>query len=624
MLKKLKLKGKLTLIISILVVTAITITVIGVNRMAKLNETLAYVIGYNVGETQSANDLQTSLFDVVRWEKNALLASNDEDIKKNAEGAAAAVVQFEHIHATLTNVYRTDTQASKGELDAIAAIPALWDTFKKNDKAICDLAVTNTNVKATALSNGKGLETLQQLNAALEKAIAQSKKDIEAASAAANHNAMNAGYEKGDLARRIMLDAMELHRLQGVHINASSDAEMDKLDGQIKALDDRIQAEFKLLAPMANEKEKAELATAEVARKEFMATTAEVQRLSHLNTNANANALSMGAQRITLDLLDKQLTIITDAVAKSNAEQGKTSEATYRSARLLVLTISVVGILLAVTIAVTITIGLTRSLTRLIGQLNLASNQVSISADQVAQSSQQMAEGASQQASSLEEISSSLEEMSAMIKQNAEHTRTANDKAASARGAAELGRTAMGKMAGAISEIKTSSDQTAKILKTIDEIAFQTNLLALNAAVEAARAGEAGKGFAVVAEEVRNLAQRSAEAAKNTAALIERSQQNADNGVRVSGEVEATLQRIAAEIQQVAQLVEEVSVATGEQAQGIEQINLGIAQLNTVTQTNAANTEESASASEELTGQAQELGQMVETLVEIVGRAQQK
>ncbi|MBI5118474.1 PAS domain S-box protein [Candidatus Poribacteria bacterium] len=241
--------------------------------------------------------------------------------------------------------------------------------------------------------------------------------------------------------------------------------------------------------------------------------------------------------------------------------------------------------------------------------------QVTSASNQISAGSQSLAEGANEQASSLEEVSSSLEEMSSMTKQNADNANQAKALAESARSSAEKGNEAMRRMKDAIDRIKASSDQTAKIIKTIDEIAFQTNLLALNAAVEAARAGEAGKGFAVVAEEVRNLAQRSAEAAKNTANMIEDSVKNAEGGVRITEEVAKILAEIFDGSGKVNNLIGEIAAASKEQADGIEQVNTAVAQMNKVTQQNAASSEESASAAEELNGQAEELAGMVNSFL---------
>jgi len=237
--------------------------------------------------------------------------------------------------------------------------------------------------------------------------------------------------------------------------------------------------------------------------------------------------------------------------------------------------------------------------------------QVAAASTQINEGAQKLAEGASTQASSIEEISASLEQMSSMTSQNADNATQANTLSKEALTAADRGNSAMVRMEEAIDKIKASSDETAKIVKTIDEIAFQTNLLALNAAVEAARAGDAGKGFAVVAEEVRSLAQRSAEAAKNTASLIEGAVKNADGGVAINSEVQSILGNIVDGSKKVNDLISEIAAASTEQADGIKQVAEAVGTMDTVTQENAANSEESAAAATELNSQAATLDELL-------------
>jgi ABC-type transporter Mla subunit MlaD len=261
---------------------------------------------------------------------------------------------------------------------------------------------------------------------------------------------------------------------------------------------------------------------------------------------------------------------------------------------------------------------LVRSLRTVITTLTARSRElVNISA-QLTQSSQSLADGASEQASSLEETSSALEEMAAMTRTNAENAKQANALSVQARTAAQNGDQTMTQLNGAMTGINQSSGEISKIIKVIEEIAFQTNLLALNAAVEAARAGEHGKGFAVVADEVRNLAQRAAQAARETTGLIEDSVQKAKQGTDVAGEVGRALAAIVGDVSQVTDLITGIAQASQEQAQGAEQVNGAVSQMDQITQRNAASAEESAAAAEELSGEAQEVNGIVAELVAVV------
>ena len=273
---------------------------------------------------------------------------------------------------------------------------------------------------------------------------------------------------------------------------------------------------------------------------------------------------------------------------------------------------------LGVVLAWFITRSISGPINRISDGLGASSEQTSAAAAQVSSSGQTLAQGASEQAAAVEETTSSIEQMSSMIQQNAGNANQAKQVAGEATGAAEKGRSAMTRMVDAINEVKQSSTETAAVIKTIDDIAFQTNLLALNAAVEAARAGEAGKGFAVVAEEVRNLAQRSAESAKNTAAMIQEAGNKADNSVQITREVVEAFGGIIENTSKVDDLVAEIAAASSEQAAGIEQISMATTRMDQVAQGNAASAQESASASEELSAQAEELNNMVNQLRAVI------
>ncbi len=318
---------------------------------------------------------------------------------------------------------------------------------------------------------------------------------------------------------------------------------------------------------------------------------------------------------------ETQLNRLVEINEQVAGERTKAALAQSTFLKLLSLAATIIGVLGATLLGIFISRGINKGLRNVALALGDGSEQTASAAGQVSQSSQVMAAGASTQASSLEETSASLEEITAMTRSNADKAHEAMALAGAANTSAGKGAQAMTEMMAAIESIKQSSDETAKIVKTIDEIAFQTNLLALNAAVEAARAGDAGKGFAVVAEEVRNLAQRSAAAARNTSVMIEDSVKRAGNGVLISRKVGESLNEISAAASKVNDLVSEMAAANVQQAEGVAQVSKAVAQMDQVTQSNAASSEESASAAEELNAQAVEMQRMVVELVAMVDGA---
>ena len=266
----------------------------------------------------------------------------------------------------------------------------------------------------------------------------------------------------------------------------------------------------------------------------------------------------------------------------------------------------------------------TKPLDAAIGAIAESSNRVAAASVQVSSASRQLADGNSAQAASIEETSSSLEEMSSITKSNAENTERVVALIQEASRVASQANTTMVKLTRSMEEISTASQETSKIIKTIDEIAFQTNLLALNAAVEAARAGEAGAGFAVVADEVRNLAMRAAEAARNTAGLIEGTVNKVKDGSAIVANTNSAFLQVADSVQQATTVIDEIAAASREQAQGIEQISNAVGTMDTMVQQAAANAEESASLSVEMSTQADALRSVVEQLAALVGGNQEK
>ena len=290
-----------------------------------------------------------------------------------------------------------------------------------------------------------------------------------------------------------------------------------------------------------------------------------------------------------------------------------------RSAVIFLSTILVTGILFIWVLSIILVRTITRPIISVIEGLTATAGQLASGSSQISSSSQQLAEGASDQAASIEETCASIEELSSMTRQNADNAEQANKLMTEAKQTIVLTNQSMERLTVSMGEISKASEETQKIVKTIDEIAFQTNLLALNAAVEAARAGEAGAGFAVVADEVRNLSKRAAEAAKNTSSLITTTVKTVQDGAELVGSTNSDFSRVLVSASKVEELIGEIAAASREQSTGIEKASQAVAQMDRVIQQNVVSSEEAASTSAEMNEHAGDMQDFVGELESLVG-----
>lgn len=348
------------------------------------------------------------------------------------------------------------------------------------------------------------------------------------------------------------------------------------------------------------------LASVRSSLPEYEAKADEIMGLAMQNKNDEAAAELNSLRQIT-DKLDSDMTSLSTMKEDIAKHAYETSNVAYASARLTVIGFVIGGVVLGLALGYFIA----RWFTKAIVEVNDIAETVASASQELAAAAEQLSSGTQESASSLEETASSLEEITATVNQNADNADQASQLAANSRETAERGGEVVGKAVKAMGEINNASRKIADIITTIDEIAFQTNLLALNAAVEAARAGEQGRGFAVVAGEVRNLAQRSASAAKEIKGLIEDSVQKVEAGSELVNKSGETLQDIVTSVKRVTDIVAEIAAASREQSTGISQVNKAVAQLDQVTQANASQTEELSGTAVALSSQSDQLQEVV-------------
>jgi methyl-accepting chemotaxis protein/methyl-accepting chemotaxis protein-1 (serine sensor receptor) len=442
-------------------------------------------------------------------------------------------------------------------------------------------------------------------------------------SAAVEHNA-NVITKRLELALRVSADAKDVKGSEQTLITAAYRSDPSKVAEAKQDVQRELEAFHRnvmALRPMlVTDEGRAALAAIDDRINQWTIVDAEAQKLLDAGKTQEA---ALEAQRNSAPLIegiDRQADAIVEMQHKVLEEAVQNGLAQHARAQWTLLTLFVLSVVSGV-MAIRVVRTINRRLRKRAYEMRDGAQQVVSAATQVASSAQSLSKGASEQAASLEETSASMEEMASMTRQNAENTQQAASLMAEVDTRVKDSNRALGNMVLSMTSIQDSSAKVARIIKTIDEIAFQTNILALNAAVEAARAGEAGMGFAVVADEVRNLAQRSAQAAKDTAALIEESSANAAQGTATVGHVAEAITAITASVSRVKGLVDEVSVASRQQAQGIDQVTQALAQMEKVTQVTAATAEESAAASEELNAQAETTMVAVSKIETMVGLA---
>lgn len=606
---------KLASIISILVIVAVVIAWLGINGANKINQNLNKIVEQDAEKVKLAARMQQSLLEMHRAEKNLILAITQADMDEYTKNYEDAKKDVEDRRVKLRELV---DDVNKAKLDQFRSS---YQEFQKVSEEVQALTRENSNQKAKTLLRTDARDKavlVDQLTDELREAIKQDIND-ELKKPKTDNKIV-----------RVKLKALELvASLESNILKSVRDAGRAILlltEKEIRDMADRSNARLKAAYEDARELKKVtdddknrKIDRMLTALKNYDATQSEILKLTIRNSNQQAIDLSSSEGKKAIAKARDMVFEIAQENDKSMNEAKKRSDENYESIRNMNILVSVTGIVIAIAIAFFMVRQIMNMITNAINDVNEGAEQVASASGQISDSSQQLAEGAQEQAASVEEVTSSLAETKATVDQNAQNAREADLLSKDANDSAKLGYEHIKELTNSMEEINESSRQIANIIKTIDEIAFQTNLLALNAAVEAARAGEHGLGFAVVAEEVRNLAQRSAEAAKDTAVIIEQSIEQVRKGNDITTETNRAFEEILEKVKKAGDITGEIALASKEQATGVQQINEAMSQVDNVTQTMASNSEESAAASEEMSAQAVQMKAAIAGVAGIFG-----
>ncbi len=546
-------------------------------------------------ETHTAAVVESSMLEL-KIRVNEFLAAEPGASAAAVKGYEEAKAQLDQGLASAAKVITDPTRAAQ-----LAEAAKLLGDYDQTFRQVVD----NTR-RLDSVVQGQLTPQGDAIAQTLQKTLSDAKNNGDMNGAFKVSNALKAYFQCSSLTNSYLLTGRDDYAAAAQESIKSVDAAAHHLAKDQEEL-------VKMDASLKDETKDALLVTLNAATDAYVIALQSIIDLKRGRNELIGAKLSKIAPQFTA-ALTKVRTSVTEfqgGIAQRMKDEQRTNE-------VLVLSCTIGGSILGIIAAWFVIRSITRPIARIADELAAESTQTHAAALTVSEVSQSMSEGASRQAASLEESSASLHEMASMTQRNSEGAQSAKSLAAEARNTADAGARDMAAMKGAMTAIQTSSSEISKIIKTIDEIAFQTNILALNAAVEAARAGEAGAGFAVVAEEVRSLAQRSAQAAKETASKIADASAKSEQGVTISGKVASSLDAIVERIRQLDEMVGGIAQASHEQSEGISQLNNAVAGMDQITQQNAALAQQSASSAQELQQQSAQVKAAVGNLMGMV------